>query len=101
MSFRHWADTRVRPYRRIMYAEYDRRIMYAEYDRRVMYVYEISHPSPLTSKKLMFNKKKYFSYEYRNKKEHLEADYPAYRIDCYSYCNYTWSYELHDVRLKD
>ena len=61
MSFRHWADTRVRPYRRIMYAEYDRRIMYAEYDRRGMYaeyynrdmyVYEISHPSPLTSKKL-------------------------------------------------
>ena len=65
MSFRHWADTRVRPYRRIMYAEYDRRIMYAEYDRRDMYagcdnrdmyteydnrdmyVYEISHPSPL------------------------------------------------------
>ena len=39
-----------------------------------------------------------FHYEYRNKKEHLEADYPAYRIDCYSYCNYTWSYELHDVR---
>ena len=65
MSFRHWADTRVRPYRlimyaeydrlimyaeydrRIMYAEYDRRIMYAEYDNRDMYVYEISHPSPL------------------------------------------------------
>ena len=37
MSFRHWADTRVRPYRRVMYAEYDRRVMYAEYDRRVMY----------------------------------------------------------------
>ena len=56
MSFRHWADTRVRPYRRIMYAEYDnrdmyaeydRRIMYAEYDNRDMYVYEISHLSPL------------------------------------------------------
>ena len=60
MSFRHWADTRVRPYRRIMYAEYDNRVMYAEYDRRVMYVYEISHPSPLTSKKLMFNKKNSF-----------------------------------------
>ena len=38
MSFRHWADTRVRPYRRVMYAEYD---------NRDMYVYEISHPSPL------------------------------------------------------
>ena len=37
MSFRHWADTRVRPYRRVMYAEYDRRIMYAEYDNRDMY----------------------------------------------------------------
>ena len=49
----------------------------------------------------MFNKKFIFHYEYRNKKEHLEADYPANRIDCYSYCNYTWSYELHDVRLKD
>ena len=48
MSFRHWADTRVRPYRRFMYAEYD---------NRDMYVYEISHPSPLTSKKLMFKKK--------------------------------------------
>ena len=65
MSFRHWADTWVRPYRRIMYAEYDRRVMYAEYDnrdmyadydnrimyaeynRRDMYVYEISHTSPL------------------------------------------------------
>ena len=65
MSLRHWADTRVRPYRRIMYAEYDRRVMYAEYDRRIMYaeydrriiyaeydrrdmyVYEISHLSPL------------------------------------------------------
>ena len=49
----------------------------------------------------MFNKKIYFSYEYRNEKEHLEADYPAHRVDCYSYCNYTWSYELHDVRLKN
>ena len=65
MSFRHWADTRVRPYRRVMYAEYDNRVMYAEYDNRIMYaeydrrvmyaeydnrdmyVYEISHPSPL------------------------------------------------------
>ena len=65
MSFRHWADTRVRPYRRVMYAVYDRQIMYAEYDRRDMYaehdrrimyaeydnrdmcVYEISHTSPL------------------------------------------------------
>ena len=37
MSFRQWADTRVRPYRRIMYAEYDMRVVYAEYDRRVMY----------------------------------------------------------------
>ena len=45
----------------------------------------------------MFNKKFIFHYEYRNTKEHLEADYPAYRIDCYSYCNYTWRYELYDV----
>ena len=113
MSFRHWADTRVRPYRRIMYAEYDRRVMYAEYDnrdmyaeydnrvmyaeydRRVMYVYEISHPSPLTSKTLMFNKKIYFSYEYRNKKEHLEADYSAHRVDSHGYCYHSWRYKLH------
>ena len=86
MSFRHWADTRVRPYRRIMYAEYDNRvmyaeydnrdmyaeydnrIMYAEYDRRGMYVYEISHPSHLTSKKLMFNKKFIFHMSTETKK---------------------------------
>ena len=68
MSFRHWADTRVRPYRRIMYAEYDRRVMYAEYNNRDMYVYEISHPSPLTSKKLMFNKKIIFLMSTETKK---------------------------------
>ena len=59
MSFRHWADTRVRPYRRVMYAEYD---------NRDMYVYEISHPSPLTSKKLMFNKKIIFLMSTETKK---------------------------------
>ena len=39
----------------------------------------------------------YFSYEYRNEKEHLEADYSAYRINRNSYCYHSWSYELYCV----
>ena len=45
----------------------------------------------------MFNKKFIFHYEYRNKKEHLEADYSAYRINRNSYCYHSWSYELYCV----
>ena len=35
------------------------------------------------------------AYEYRNEKEHLEADNSAHRVDSYSYCNHSWRYELH------
>ena len=43
----------------------------------------------------MFNKKIYFSYEYGNEKEHLEADYSAHRVDSYGYCYHPRSHELH------
>ena len=39
-----------------------------------------------------------FSYEYRNEKEHLEADYPAHCVDSYGYCYHSWSDELHDLK---
>ena len=49
-----------------------------------------------------------FHYEYRNEKEHLEADNSAHRVDSYGYCYHPWRYKLHGSqcvflieRLKD
>ena len=43
----------------------------------------------------MFNKKNYFSYEYRNEKEHLEADSSAHRVNRNGNSNYSRSDKLH------
>ena len=45
----------------------------------------------------MYILKLFFYYEYRNEKEHLEADNSAHCVNRYGDSNNSWSYELHDL----